>query len=136
MYTSYSWGRALRSRSFPPYTMSLSDVYHPSHHSGYTRDDLLLSLQLHVEILCHKVYELENEADARRPSPPDFPPPVTPPPSSPPLVSPPPPGQAARFLTLEQQVSFLIRRVHELEDVVGHLRSLAFPTPPLSPPVR
>ncbi|MFS7977182.1 hypothetical protein Hanom_Chr10g00901101 [Helianthus anomalus] len=34
------------SRSFPPYVMPLSDPYHPSHQSGYTRDDLLLSLQL------------------------------------------------------------------------------------------
>ncbi|MFS7998729.1 hypothetical protein Hanom_Chr12g01157351 [Helianthus anomalus] len=120
--------------------MSLSDPYHPSHHSGYTRDDLLLSLQLQVEILCRRVYELESEADARRPSPPDYPPLVTPPPpSSPPPVPPPPPvhasvdGHVARFFTLEQQVSFLIHRVHELEDEVAPLRSMAFPTPP-SPP--
>ncbi|KAJ0752152.1 hypothetical protein HanPI659440_Chr09g0321091 [Helianthus annuus] len=33
-------------RLFPPYSMPLSDPYHPSHHVGYTRDDLLLSLQL------------------------------------------------------------------------------------------
>ncbi|MFS7987851.1 hypothetical protein Hanom_Chr11g01027701 [Helianthus anomalus] len=79
------------ARLFPPYTMSLSDPYHTSHHSGYTRDDLLLSLQLQVEILCRSVYELENEASARRPPPSDYPPPVTPPPpSSPPPASPPP----------------------------------------------
>ncbi|MFS7986931.1 hypothetical protein Hanom_Chr11g01016041 [Helianthus anomalus] len=96
-------------RLFPPYSMPLSDPYHPSHHTGYTRDDLLLSLQLQFEILCCRVYELENEADARRPPPPDYPPPVTPPPpSSPPPASPPPPvrapieGHAARFLTVEQ----------------------------------
>ncbi|MFS7998160.1 hypothetical protein Hanom_Chr12g01150431 [Helianthus anomalus] len=33
-------------RFFPLYSMPLSDPYHPSHHDGYTRDDLLLSLQL------------------------------------------------------------------------------------------
>ncbi|KAJ0752565.1 hypothetical protein HanPI659440_Chr09g0325851 [Helianthus annuus] len=41
-------------RSFPPsppHVMPSSDPYHPSHHSGYTRDALLLSLQLQVEIL-------------------------------------------------------------------------------------
>ncbi|KAF5782437.1 hypothetical protein HanRHA438_Chr11g0508471 [Helianthus annuus] len=31
-------------RWFPSYTMPISDPYHPSHHVGYTRDDLLLSL--------------------------------------------------------------------------------------------
>ncbi|XP_021996345.1 cell surface glycoprotein 1-like [Helianthus annuus] len=31
---------------FPPNTMPVSDPYHPSHYTGYTRDDLLLSLQL------------------------------------------------------------------------------------------
>ncbi|MFS7953847.1 hypothetical protein Hanom_Chr07g00623391 [Helianthus anomalus] len=112
--------------SFPPYTTPVSDPYHPSHHSGYTRDDLLKSLKLPVEILCRRVYELENEADARPPSRPDFLPPVTPPPpSSPPPASPPPPpppvhapvdGHATRVLMLEQQVSFLMCRDHELEE--------------------
>ncbi|XP_022014501.1 tetra-peptide repeat homeobox protein 1-like [Helianthus annuus] len=31
---------------FPPNTMPVSDPYHPSHFIGYTRDELLLSLQL------------------------------------------------------------------------------------------
>ncbi|XP_022029578.1 E3 ubiquitin-protein ligase Hakai-like [Helianthus annuus] len=31
---------------FPPNTMPVSDPYHPSHYTSYTRDDLLLSLQL------------------------------------------------------------------------------------------
>ncbi|MFS7996871.1 hypothetical protein Hanom_Chr12g01134981 [Helianthus anomalus] len=100
-------------RFFPPYTMPLSDPYHPSHHFGYTRDDLLKSLQLQLEILCHRVYELENEADPRRPSPPDYPPPVTPPPPfSPPPASPTPlvhapvDGHAARFLTLSSMLVF------------------------------
>ncbi|MFS7965422.1 hypothetical protein Hanom_Chr09g00762081 [Helianthus anomalus] len=95
-------------RLFLPYTIPLSHLYHPSHHSDYTRDDLLLSLQVQVEILCRIVYELESETDARRPPPPAYPPPATPPPpSSPPPVSPPPhvhapvDGHAARFLTLE-----------------------------------
>ncbi|KAF5789868.1 hypothetical protein HanXRQr2_Chr09g0376291 [Helianthus annuus] len=42
------------SQSFPPsppHVMPSSEPYHPSHHSGYTRDHLLLSLQLQVEIL-------------------------------------------------------------------------------------
>ncbi|MFS7939159.1 hypothetical protein Hanom_Chr05g00448461 [Helianthus anomalus] len=65
-------------------------------------------------------------------------PPPPPPSSPPPLASPPPPhmmadGLAARVLILEQQVSFLLRRVYELEDEAAHLRSLAFPTPPPSP---
>ncbi|KAJ0502430.1 hypothetical protein HanHA300_Chr11g0412781 [Helianthus annuus] len=99
-------------RLFPSYSMPLSDPYHPSHHTGYTRDDLLLSLQLQFEILCRRVYELE--ANARRPPPSVYPPPVIPPPpSSPPPVSPSPAhvpveGHAARFLTVEQQVSFFI----------------------------
>ncbi|KAF5762392.1 hypothetical protein HanRHA438_Chr16g0786961 [Helianthus annuus] len=42
-------------RSFLPCTMPLSDPYHPSHHIGYTRDDLLLSLRLQVEILYRRV---------------------------------------------------------------------------------
>ncbi|MFS7953567.1 hypothetical protein Hanom_Chr07g00620221 [Helianthus anomalus] len=46
-------------RWFPPYTMPVSDPYHPSHHVGYTRDDLLLSLQLQFEILSCRVLELE-----------------------------------------------------------------------------
>ncbi|XP_022041869.1 proline-rich extensin-like protein EPR1 [Helianthus annuus] len=33
-------------RWFPPYSMPISDPYHPSHFVGYTRDELLLSLQL------------------------------------------------------------------------------------------
>ncbi|MFS8002468.1 hypothetical protein Hanom_Chr13g01202411 [Helianthus anomalus] len=44
-------------RWFPPYSMLLSDPYHLSHHAGYTRDDLLLSLQLQFEILSRRVLE-------------------------------------------------------------------------------
>ncbi|KAM0057856.1 hypothetical protein Hdeb2414_s0005g00163361 [Helianthus debilis subsp. tardiflorus] len=46
-------------RWFPPYTMPISDPYHPSHFVGYTRDELLLSLQLEFEILSRRVLELE-----------------------------------------------------------------------------
>ncbi|KAJ0693388.1 hypothetical protein HanPI659440_Chr15g0596571 [Helianthus annuus] len=53
-------------RWFPPYTMPISDPYHPSHHVGYTRDDLLLSLQLQFEILSRRVLELEFDEGARR----------------------------------------------------------------------
>ncbi|XP_021990971.1 cell surface glycoprotein 1-like [Helianthus annuus] len=35
---------------FPPNTMPVSDPYHPSHFIGYTRGELLLSLQLQQEI--------------------------------------------------------------------------------------
>ncbi|XP_021986338.1 vegetative cell wall protein gp1-like [Helianthus annuus] len=45
-------------RWFPPYTM-ISDPYHPSHFTGYTRDELLLSLQLQYEIMSHRILELE-----------------------------------------------------------------------------
>ncbi|XP_035834054.1 SH3 domain-containing protein C23A1.17-like [Helianthus annuus] len=40
---------------FPPNTMPVSDPYHPSHYTGYTRDDLLLSLQLQQELLGRRV---------------------------------------------------------------------------------
>ncbi|XP_021991614.1 WAS/WASL-interacting protein family member 3-like [Helianthus annuus] len=123
-------------RWFPPYSMPLSDPYHPSHHAGYTRDDLFLSLQLQFEILSRRVLELECEVDARQPPPPLYPPPVTPPPPSfpPPVFPSSAPvsieGFNARFLTAEQQISFLVRRVHELKDELAYLRSLIFPAPP------
>ncbi|XP_021971284.1 SH3 domain-containing protein C23A1.17-like [Helianthus annuus] len=42
-------------RWFPPYTMPISDPYHPSHFTGYTRDELLLSLQLQYEIMSRRI---------------------------------------------------------------------------------
>ncbi|MFS7963056.1 hypothetical protein Hanom_Chr08g00733661 [Helianthus anomalus] len=42
--------------------MPISDPYHPyhpSHFVKYTRDELLLSLQLHFEVLNRRVLELE-----------------------------------------------------------------------------
>ncbi|XP_022023990.1 vegetative cell wall protein gp1-like [Helianthus annuus] len=46
-------------RWFPPYTMPILDPYHPSHFVGYTRDELLLSLQFQYEIMSHRILELE-----------------------------------------------------------------------------
>ncbi|KAL9996679.1 hypothetical protein Hdeb2414_s0007g00229811 [Helianthus debilis subsp. tardiflorus] len=94
-------------RWFPPYTMPISDLYHPSHHAGYTRDELLLSLQLQFEILSRRVLELEFDEGARR-SPFPFHPTSVPPPSSsvsfvlPPAAPTSIPGFDACFLTVEQ----------------------------------
>ncbi|MFS8007084.1 hypothetical protein Hanom_Chr14g01256801 [Helianthus anomalus] len=128
-------------RFFAPYSMPISDPYHPSHRDRYTRDDLLLSLQLQFEILSRRVLELECEADSRQPPPPSLPPPVAPPPLSyphpifPSSVSIPIEGFNARFLTAEQQISFLVCCVHELEDELAHLRSLIFFPPPPPPAI-
>ncbi|KAJ0805005.1 hypothetical protein HanPI659440_Chr02g0044671 [Helianthus annuus] len=127
-------------RWFPPYTMPISDPYHPSHHVGYTRDDLPLSLQLQFEILSRRVLELEFGESAKQPPLPSYPPPVPPPPPSipPPVFPLAAPttieGFDARFLTTEQQISFLVRRVHEFEVELAHLRSLIFFPPPPPPP--
>ncbi|MFS8033730.1 hypothetical protein Hanom_Chr17g01573031 [Helianthus anomalus] len=39
--------------------MPISDPYHPLHYGGYTRVELLLSLQLQFEVLSRRVLELE-----------------------------------------------------------------------------
>ncbi|MFS7963282.1 hypothetical protein Hanom_Chr08g00736281 [Helianthus anomalus] len=44
---------------FPPNVMPISDPYLPLH-IGYSRDELLLSLQLQQEMLCRRVMELER----------------------------------------------------------------------------
>ncbi|KAJ0749990.1 hypothetical protein HanPSC8_Chr05g0204021 [Helianthus annuus] len=81
-------------RWFPPYTMPISDPYHPSHHVGYTRGDFLLSLQLQFEILSRRVLELDLT--------PSHPPPVPPFPFVPPAAaSTSTQGFDARFLTVE-----------------------------------
>ncbi|XP_021996181.1 cell surface glycoprotein 1-like [Helianthus annuus] len=80
---------------FPPNTMPVSDPYHPSHFIGYTRDELLLSLQLQQEILCHRVMELER---IPRPPPCSCPSPFATPPA--PLF--PYPDFDVRFLTMKQ----------------------------------
>ncbi|KAF5816101.1 hypothetical protein HanXRQr2_Chr03g0130621 [Helianthus annuus] len=80
---------------FPPNSMPVSDPYHPSHYIGYTRDDLLLSLQLQREILCRRVMDLER---IPRPPPCSYPSPFATPPA--PLL--PYPDFDGRFLTMEQ----------------------------------
>ncbi|XP_021996088.1 BCL-6 corepressor-like protein 1 [Helianthus annuus] len=113
------------------------DPYHPSHFVGYTQDELLLSLQLQFEVLSLRVLELELT-----PRPPPCPCQSTfvPPHSSPsPFAHPPAPltpfpGFDARFLTVEQQISYLLRRVYELEEELAHVRSLLFSPPPPPPP--
>ncbi|XP_021996165.1 leucine-rich repeat extensin-like protein 3 [Helianthus annuus] len=112
---------------FPPNMMLVSDPYHASHYTGYTRDDLLLLLQLQQELLCRRVMELE-----RIPRPPPCPcqsPFVTPPA---PLL--PYPDFDVRFLTMEQQISYLLRTIHALEEELAHVRSLLFVPPPPPPP--
>ncbi|XP_022042163.1 proline-rich protein 36-like [Helianthus annuus] len=112
---------------FPPNIMPVSDPYHPSHYTGYTRDDLLLSLQLQQEILCRRVMELER---IPRPPPCTCPSPFATPPA--PLL--PYPDFDVRFLTMEQQISYLLRRVHALEEELAHVRGLLFVPPPPPPP--
>ncbi|MFS7915420.1 hypothetical protein Hanom_Chr02g00165151 [Helianthus anomalus] len=91
--------------------MPILDPYHPSHYKGYTRDELLLSLQLQFKILSRRVLELEFDEGARRSQFPFHLASVPPPPSSASFVPPPAapasiPGFDARFLTVEQQISF------------------------------
>ncbi|MFS7948732.1 hypothetical protein Hanom_Chr06g00563351 [Helianthus anomalus] len=103
---------------FQPYSMPVSDPYDPSH---------------------HVVLELEFDEGAIR-SPFPFHPTFVPPPSPSASFVPPPaasttiPGFDAPFFTFEQQISYLIHRVHELEEELAHDRSLLFfpPPPPLS----
>ncbi|KAM0042074.1 hypothetical protein Hdeb2414_s0011g00373841 [Helianthus debilis subsp. tardiflorus] len=85
-------------RWFPPYTMPISDPYHPSHHVGYTRDDLLLSLHLQFKILSRRVLELECEAATRQPSFPSSSTSFVPPSAAPTFIE----GFDARFLMVEQ----------------------------------
>ncbi|MFS8034770.1 hypothetical protein Hanom_Chr17g01585111 [Helianthus anomalus] len=106
--------------------MPVSDPYHPSHFIGYTRDELLLSLQLQQEILCRRVMELERTP---RPPPCSCPSPFATPPA--PLL--PYPDFDVRFLTMEQQISYLVHHVYDLEEELAHVRSL-LSVPPLPPP--
>ncbi|MFS7932407.1 hypothetical protein Hanom_Chr04g00367511 [Helianthus anomalus] len=111
-------------RWFPPYTMLISDPYHPSHF---------------FEILSRRVLELELSEGAKRspcPCHSTFIPPHSSPSASivPPLAAPAPiPGFDARFLTVKQHISFLLRLVYELEEVFAHVRSLLFFPPPPPP---
>ncbi|MFS7953196.1 hypothetical protein Hanom_Chr07g00615731 [Helianthus anomalus] len=91
--------------------MPISDPYYPSHFIGYTRDELLLSLQLQFEILSHRVLELELGEGARR-SPCPYHSASVPPHSSsshfahPPSAPAPIPDFDARLLPAKQQISF------------------------------
>ncbi|MFS7905401.1 hypothetical protein Hanom_Chr01g00047231 [Helianthus anomalus] len=94
-FTSFASDLYEQFRWFLPYTMPISNPYHPSHQVGYTRDDFLLSLQLQLEILSRRVLELELT--------PSYPPPVPPFPFlPPPAASTSTMGFDARFLTVEQ----------------------------------
>ncbi|MFS7920666.1 hypothetical protein Hanom_Chr03g00227521 [Helianthus anomalus] len=103
-------------RWFPPYTMTISDPYHPS---PFT--------------------ELEITP---RPLPYPCQPSFIPPHSSPSPFSHPPapltpfPEFDTRFVTIEQQISYLLRHVYQPEEELAHVRSLLFVTPPPhSPPL-
>ncbi|MFS7928838.1 hypothetical protein Hanom_Chr04g00325501 [Helianthus anomalus] len=108
--------------------MPTSPLYHPSHHVGYTRDDLLLSLQLQFEILSRRVLELElTSFPSYLPSVPPFS--FVPPSTAPTFTK----GFDPYFLMAKQQINYLVRRVHELEEELAHLRSLIFFPPPPPP---
>ncbi|MFS7953371.1 hypothetical protein Hanom_Chr07g00617741 [Helianthus anomalus] len=83
--------------------MPISNPYHPSHFTGYTRDELLLSLQLQYEIMSRRILELEM---TQRPLPcpcqPTFVPPrLSPSPfSHPPISLTPFPEFDTHFLTV------------------------------------
>ncbi|MFS7935973.1 hypothetical protein Hanom_Chr05g00409871 [Helianthus anomalus] len=118
-------------RWLPPYTMPISDPYHLSHFIGYTRVELLLSLQLQIEIFSRRVLELELGEGARRSPCPCHSTPVPPHSSSSSFIPPPAAlapflGFDARFLTVEQQISFLLCHDYELEEELTHVRSLLF----------
>ncbi|MFS8018144.1 hypothetical protein Hanom_Chr15g01388701 [Helianthus anomalus] len=125
----------------PPHVMPTTDPYHPIHYPFISTDALIPSLQSQVEMLFHSVHELQQLAGVRPSPPPAHSPPHAPPPppGSPPLpplppqmppVDIPPVGLTARVLTLEQQIDFLIRLVHDLEDRISHIDRLLFPIPP------
>ncbi|XP_021998525.1 leucine-rich repeat extensin-like protein 3 [Helianthus annuus] len=124
-------------RWFPPYTMPISDPYHPSHFTGYTRDELLLSLQLQYEIMSRRILELEMTP---QPLPCPCRPTFVPPRSSPSPFSHPPapltpfPEFDTRFLIVEQQISYLLHHVYDLEEELAHVHSLLFVPPPPPPP--
>ncbi|XP_022032003.1 proline-rich protein 36-like [Helianthus annuus] len=109
-----------------PNVMPLSDPYHPFH-VGYTADDILISLQLQQDALSRRVQELE-----RIPHPPPWY--CQSPFATPPAPLPLHPDSDVRFLTLEQQIAYLLRVVHALEEDWVHLRRLLFFPPPPPPP--
>ncbi|XP_021975037.1 calphotin-like [Helianthus annuus] len=111
---------------FPPNVMPISDPYHPFH-IGYSRDGLLLSLQLQQDMLSRRVTELE-----RIPRPPpgagpsQFAAPLAP------LF--PYPDFDIRFLTMEQQICCLLQLVHTLDEELARMCHFLFIPPPPPPP--
>ncbi|MFS7937475.1 hypothetical protein Hanom_Chr05g00428021 [Helianthus anomalus] len=102
--------------------MPISDPYH-LFHIGYSREDLLLSLQLQQYMLSRRVTKLERIPRPRSCT------------CQSPFVTPLAPLQfypefGARFLTMEQQIAYLLRVVHALEKDLAHLRRLFFIPPP------
>ncbi|XP_035834183.1 uncharacterized protein LOC118482688 [Helianthus annuus] len=82
---------------------------------------------LQQEMLCRRVMDLER---IPRPPPCTCPSPFAIPPA--PLL--PYPDFDVRFLTMEQQISYLLRIVHALEEELAHVRNLLFVPPPPPPP--
>ncbi|XP_021979782.1 proline-rich 33 kDa extensin-related protein-like [Helianthus annuus] len=112
-----------------PNVMPLSDPYHPFH-VGYTKDDILISLQLQQDALSRRIQELE-----RTPHPPPCH--CQTPFAAPHAPLPLPPDSDVRFLTSEQQIAYLLRVIHALEEDWVHMRRLLFshlPPPPPPPP--
>ncbi|XP_022040885.1 proline-rich protein 36-like [Helianthus annuus] len=109
-----------------PNVMPLSDPCHP-YHVGYTTDDILISLQLQQDALSRRVQELERTP---RPPPCHCQSPFATPPAPLPL----PPDSDVRFLTPEQQIAYLLRVIHALEEDWVRLRRLIFFPPPPPPP--
>ncbi|KAF5760133.1 hypothetical protein HanXRQr2_Chr16g0749731 [Helianthus annuus] len=124
----------------PPLAPAPANVapFHPAESDVY-RDELLYSLQLRFEVMRRRVLELES---IPRPLPCPCQSTFVPPHSSPPPFARPPapltpfPEFDARFLTIEQQVRYLLRHVHKLEEELAHVLSLIFLPPPPPPSVQ
>ncbi|KAJ0522986.1 hypothetical protein HanIR_Chr10g0488811 [Helianthus annuus] len=110
-----------------PPIMPLSDPYHP-YHVGYSTEDILTSVMIQKDALTRRIQELE-----RAPRPPchcqtPFAAPHAPRPLS--------PDSDVRFLTSEQQIAYLLRVCHALEEDWLHMHRLyysRFPPPPPPP---
>ncbi|XP_021984960.1 vegetative cell wall protein gp1-like [Helianthus annuus] len=108
-----------------PPVMPLSDPYLPFH-VGYTTEDILASLQLQQDALSRRIQELE-----RAPRPPchgqtPYAAPHTPRPLY--------PDSDVRFLTSEQQITYVMRVCRALEEDWLHMRRMLFSRfPPLPP---
>ncbi|MFS7966317.1 hypothetical protein Hanom_Chr09g00772401 [Helianthus anomalus] len=91
-----------------PNVMPLSDLYHPFH-VGYSTEDILMSLQLQQDALSRRIQELER---IPRPTPCHCQSPFSTPPAPFPLHL----DSDVHFLTPEQQITYLLRIVHALEE--------------------